>query len=433
MSPYSVSQNWFTRRVRFVRCFRCIPGLLSLLAIQALAVMATAEPTPFDEELAYTSTANTESVAWTAITSEDRQPPDVTVGFETVSDTPQYVELRYGSPGSIRVCMLIDIMDDGSFSLYADSNRDRRIEANELIRGEGRERSFELMVRDAGDLVAQGDGEKSTEIGNRRFAFRLGRTLHRHYVATQGAMAGLVRFNDRDVSVQLVDANANGVFVDRVDRLRLDLDGDGMFHAFQEQFPIRPILLIDDVRYQVALNAFGKTLQLSEATEVGSLKLAIEMFDYECEIVALHAVVVGEDGCAYAIHDQDSNQLPAGGYHVSSVSLVLADAHGQRWGYAFMFGLVDPADYRFQIASQATTEIDLLKEPKFQFREASFRPDGEHAVACPHLTLRNGLYLTYCGPNVLDTSQGSSSGRTTVVNCTDPTGRSLGTKISGFS
>ena len=51
-----------------------------------------------------------------------------------------------------------------------------------------------------------------------------------------GRSRGMTKVGEREVRCRVVDADANGLFSDQADVLRIDLNGDGNFDLFQEQF-----------------------------------------------------------------------------------------------------------------------------------------------------------------------------------------------------
>src|SRR5262249_39006342 len=57
-----------------------------------------------------------------------------------------YAQLRYGSPNSTRVAVVLDETGPGAFDLYVDQNRNRKIEPEELVPGTGAVRRVPLQV-----------------------------------------------------------------------------------------------------------------------------------------------------------------------------------------------------------------------------------------------------------------------------------------------
>ena len=73
-----------------------------------------------------------------AIGLSDAKPDDVTESVEYRGTRRRYAQLRYGSPDSVRVTVVLDEGGPGEADLYVDSNRNRRIELKERVTGDGR-------------------------------------------------------------------------------------------------------------------------------------------------------------------------------------------------------------------------------------------------------------------------------------------------------
>jgi len=100
-----------------------------------------------------------------------------------------YAQLRYGSADSNRVVVVVDRRSGRQFDLYVDGDRNRVIEADELVDGTGRTRVCELEV----ELT---EGGVTLHV-RRRVMFRLGITGRSIGFGTAGFVegrdAGIVR------------------------------------------------------------------------------------------------------------------------------------------------------------------------------------------------------------------------------------------------
>ncbi len=50
----------------------------------------------------------------------------------------RYAQIRYGSPGSIRITVVLDEASSSDVDLYVDADRNRRIEAKDRLAGKDR-------------------------------------------------------------------------------------------------------------------------------------------------------------------------------------------------------------------------------------------------------------------------------------------------------
>src|SRR5207249_379501 len=176
-----------------------------------------------------------------------------------------YAQLRYGSPNSTRVAIVLDETGPGAFDLYVDQNRDRKIEPAELVPGTGAVRRVPIQVE-----VVQ---KEIVEHFPRSLVLRRGITGKTLGVATLGYLEGKVQLNGRQVTVRRVDGDGNGLFADLRDRLWIDLDGDGQWDPIAEQFPHLPVLRLDGRRFAVRADAVGSRLAFEEIVGVGRLKI----------------------------------------------------------------------------------------------------------------------------------------------------------------
>src|SRR5207302_9505949 len=79
-----------------------------------------------------------------ALTEE--KPDDLTEEVPYRGARRLYAQLRYGSPNSTRVAIVLDETGPGAFDLYVDQNRDRKIEPAELVPGTDAVRRLPLQV-----------------------------------------------------------------------------------------------------------------------------------------------------------------------------------------------------------------------------------------------------------------------------------------------
>ena len=103
-----------------------------------------------------------------AIPLASEKPDDLMERAEDRGGERRYAQIRYGSPGSKRVAIVLDRVSPSEVDLYVDANRSRSIEAKERMSGEGRVWRVPLDVE-----IVEGD---TTRQIRRQVIFRLGST-----------------------------------------------------------------------------------------------------------------------------------------------------------------------------------------------------------------------------------------------------------------
>ncbi len=96
----------------------------------------------------------------------------------------RYAQIRYGSPGSIRITAVLDEVSASDVDLYVDADRNRRIEAKDRLAGKGRTWTLPIAV-----AVVEGE---TTRLTPRAAIFRLGSTGVTFSFAAAGYLEGTV-------------------------------------------------------------------------------------------------------------------------------------------------------------------------------------------------------------------------------------------------
>ena len=233
----------------------------------------------------------------------------------------RYAQLRYGSPSSVRVTIVLDEIGRGSADLYVDADRNRRIEAADRVPGENRTWRLPLDL-----AIVEGE---TTRYERRTAIFRLGATGMIFSHAAAGYLEGKVEFGGRQHAVRRMDGDGNGLFTDAQDLLWIDLNDDGLWDSSSEQFLFASILSIGDARYAVRSDPFGKRLSIEPLEGSGMVRLALEKRPGLPAAVELSATLIGRDGSAVGLSGEPAQAtVPIGEYRLGTVTCAFEDAAG---------------------------------------------------------------------------------------------------------
>lgn len=327
-------------------------------------------------------------------------PEDVTVGVE-IQGHARFGQLRYGDPGSTRVTVLVDQTGVGSAALYLDVDRNRRIEAHELVpRGDDGRWLAELAVAT--------EVEGRPRFVPRRVALSLGSLGGLLSIATMGYLEGEVAIGERVARARRVDGDADGFFTSHRDTLLVDLDGDGAFQPFEELFAFAPIVTFGEERYALKSDPLGESLEIEALTGTGRIRLHLpKLADAEAEVSYLNALLIGHDGSAVGFEAlDDALEVPAGEYRVGMVTCsIRASAGGQEWSFVFSEpgGRDDVVWY--EVAADAELLVDPLGTPRFgewTTSQLESCAPGQSLTVRPYLLTGDGLLVNtaYFGRDV---------------------------------
>jgi hypothetical protein len=264
-----------------------------------------------------------------AISFSRTRPDDVKEMVSFRGSRQRFAQLRFGSPGSVRVTVVLDELRTGEFELYVDADRNRRIEEKDKIPGQ--ERTWRLPLQVA---VVQGE---TTRLIPRGAIFRLGATGLTFSFAAAGYLEGSVEIGGRQRPARRTDGDGNGFLSDPADRLWIDLDDDGAWDPASEQFLYAPIIAVGETRYVVRSDELGTRLRLEPLAGTGTLKLVLNPPSAASRLADARATLIGRDGSAIALDARPNGvTVPAGEYRVGSVWLILNDpGGGPRWNFTF--------------------------------------------------------------------------------------------------
>ena len=158
--------------------------------------------------------------------------------------------------------------------------------------------------------------------------------------AVRGYTEGAVTLAGKRVAALLTDGDADGCFDGAgVDRVWLDLDGDGAFDPLTEQFVLGHAITANGTAVLVKPRPDGLGAVVRERpTETGTVRVEVARLP-GAEVVEFTANYVSEFGELVAVGDAGKAvALPAGKYRVDSAVLKLAAADGTVWHYWFSSG-----------------------------------------------------------------------------------------------
>jgi hypothetical protein len=286
------------------------------------------------------------------------KPEDVVERVSYRGVRRRYAQIRYGSPSSVRITVVLDEVSPGVADLYVDADRNRRIEPRDLVRGEGRTWRLPLDV-------AIVEGER-TRYERRSAVFLRGATGLTLGYAAAGHLQGRVLLGDREHVARRQDGDGNGLLTDARDLLWVDLDDDGRWDPAAEQFLYAGILPIGASRYAVRSDPPGTRLALTPLEGTGTVRLATVPTAAGARVALLEVTLIGQDGSAIGLAGAGAEAtVPAGSYRLGTVTLALDDpGGGARWGYVFSDGDPRGEPRWHRVEAGGRIEIDPIGAPE---------------------------------------------------------------------
>ena len=354
---------------------------------------------------------------------------DLDVEVEWQGASQWYTQVRYGNEASVRVTLIVDELLDGEFHLYADRDRDRVIQSAELIEGTGREREFLLNA-----VVAQ---EEYIYEYPRVVRCRRSITGRQISMGTLGFVSGTAMRGEVRTPVRLVDGDVNGLFADDRDRIWIDVNSDGRWNPFGEQFPFRPMLILNEQRWAVRADRVGRQFRLSEVTGVGELRLMLPALSKTARIQDFGAMVSAEDGSVYSLSKLgESLKVPVGRYTPQSLRLVIDTGEKQPWYYMFSRSSTPKASDWFEVKADGKTDIDAIGQLNIFSgieTEKSTSP-GASVMVKPRLYTGHGLLINMSCRGLSSDKNGSEKNHNPALIClVSQDGNAVANARSGFA
>jgi len=330
-----------------------------------------------------------ERPALTTVPLSDAQPIDLEEKAAYRGDRQQYAQIRFGTPGSLNVTLVLDRVSAEMADLYVDCDRNLVIEAEERVVARNHVWRSPLNAV----LIREGQAEQFA----RTMIFRLSRTGDSLRLATCGYMDGSVSLANRTCAVRRTDGNANGLFSDAWDRIWIDLDADGRWDAISEQFLFAPILILGRARYAVRSDKAGHQLAMEELAGTGTLELALSP-QLEPRVTQVAMTLIGRDGgVANLVGSGRQASVPIGDYRASVVTVSIEDPRdGPAWNYVFADDGQQGAFTWHHVEPDKTVVLDPLGtvELTAEFGDApgGCLP-GEELTVQPRLSAGDGLVI----------------------------------------
>jgi hypothetical protein len=361
----------------------------------------------------------------------------------------RFGRIRFGSPSSTRVTIVLDETPDGTVDLYADADRNLRIDDRDRVgHADTGPASRGARIWRMPLNVALVENETVHTIP-RAVVLRLGASGQTLGYATAGYLEGTVALrakkdpkdntsHQRLLAARRVDGDGDGFLADSQDRVFLDLNHDGQFNSASEQFLFNTVLTLEGSRFIVRSDELGNRLAIDPLEGTGALRLAVKEREGSTSIkpVEMRATAIGRDGSVFALSGIEPATVPVGEYRLSNLTLSLDDAkRGQAWSFVFSDGLWSGPPHWYKVEKDATVTIDPVGKPVFELRRFDSnkvdRP-GDDVVVQPALYTGDGLLIivAYCGAPVSPSTQELLGARIALMT---GEGQTMATAHSGFS
>ena len=345
----------------------------------------------------------------------------------------RYAQLRYGSPSSVRITLVLDELARGAADLYVDANRNRRIEATDRVDGDNRIWRLPLDV-------AIVEGEVTRYVCRAVLFGAWGRPASCSRHAAAGYLEGKVELDGPWHTARRMDGDGNGLFTDRHDRLCSDLNDDGRWDASSEQFLFASILTDSEARYAVRSEpcpgcaAFQpEPLRREAALSASPLPKVRQGLPAAVEVTA---TLIGRDGSTVGLTGEGAEApVPIGEYRLGTVTCAFEDIHGgPRWNFVFSdIGRRGAARwYKVERDGMAMIDPIGILELKTGTEGAGPVHSGDDLKVQPQLFTGDGLLIVTCYRGMLVSPAGDSDAGATITLATAD-GRALATAHSGFA
>lgn len=329
-----------------------------------------------------------------------------------------YGLIRFGSAQSVQIAILVDDYGGGRFDLYVNADRDSEITPDELVAGTGNTRQTTLSCEVAysepltpeasqpaktASSTTPVPGVQSEQARTKKVkrvvVLKRGLVGRSLTLVTQGYLEGKVKLQDVEIPGRRMDGDGNGLFTDARDRLWLDLNRDGKWDSFTEQFAFQPLLTLAGQRYGVRTDRTGEGLWCEPITGEGHVRFAIAELAAGAFLKETEISVVGRDGSLFAARTVDEPvTLPVGDYALSLVRVTIGDKDdsARQWEFVFSKIGIDGASIWHTVKKDQNLVIDPIGKISLNFEwdgKGSSVPPGRELYLRPILTTQGGLVI----------------------------------------
>lgn len=352
------------------------------------------------------------------------RPADLKVTAKFRGPTQRYGRLTYGIGRTAPIAVVVDEVAPGDVDLYLDAGRSGEISTTSRCAGE--KLTWRVALK---SVVHVGDKVKEHPRTLQLRYNRISRTLA---VATCGYVEGTVDLDGKQVRVRRTDGDANGLFADAQDRIWVDLDGNDAWDSAEEEFLFAPILRLGKRRFAVRADEFGKQLHFAPLVGEGTLQLALPATIKPASVREVAATFQSKDGCIATIRETGGKAtVPIGEYHISSLTLTLADADGgQPWTYVFSSGNGRGPRWH-TVGKDATVPLDAIGKLDFTLLMEKKCKAGMDLSVAPRLYTGEGLLIASVYRGASDRTDPVGCGA--AITLTNAAGKVLATARSGFA
>lgn len=361
-----------------------------------------------------------------ALTLSASKPADAEEKVKYRGSRQRYAQLRFGSPTSVRVTIVVDEIGSNDVDLYVDTARKRTIEDRDKVTGKDLTWRLPLEMHHVQGTVITPH--------RRTVIFRFGPVGRSLSFAAAGYLEGTVQIGGRKHLARRQDGDANGFWTNPHDRLWIDLNADGRWDPVAEQFLYAPVLKIGPERYAVRSDELGSRLALTRLEGTGTIRLSLGMRKEPIRLQDLDVTFIGRDGSAVSLAGPTTEAVvPVGDYRLSAVTVTLADGSGgPPWTFTFSDSGGRPTRRWSSVAKDAVLTIDPIGKLELQLDlDKAAAVAGKEFKCQPQLFTGDGLLIVRCWRGQPD-SPGDLEGTYAQVTLEAPGVGRLSRAKSGF-
>jgi|GEM_PF-4588314 len=330
----------------------------------------------------------------------------------------------YGDSNSRSVFMaVIQPPDLSQPQLYVDFNRDLILEPSELVPATDEDPELWACKLDAEFVL----GPDKFEHVPCQVLIRRKPDSDACELATVGVMRGTVQIGDKEIAAMRIDRDSSGSWFDPEDRIMLDLDGDGQFHAVRERFGCQPICNLWGKRYVIASDKSGRLLGFSELNGMGTVALTLKYQNADAKVSKINGTLASSSGIRVGIDATDTPiDCPPGDYRIESLIIELQQ-DGVNW--EFRFADMSPSTHGIHVALNEPATFELLGDLELKVSKTVLNGgNGTTLQLIPLLKTASGMYLT-----LSRNGRGFGWTENRLLANSIAQGKPVGTASSGFS